>query len=59
MHLSKYADHTHCENLNCVGGLEIGQAGYLLNHARTCTKAKQVVEYLGAGHEILALISCA
>ena len=30
----KYDDQTHCENLDCVGQSEIGQAGYLLNHPR-------------------------
>ena len=30
--MSKYGDQTHCENLDCVSQLEIGQAGYLLNH---------------------------
>ena len=30
--MSKYGDQTHRENLDCVSELEIGQAGYLLNH---------------------------
>ena len=30
--MSYYGDQTHCENLDCVGQLEIGQASYLLNH---------------------------
>ena len=33
--MSKYGDQTHCENLDWVGQLKIGQAGYLLNHLRT------------------------
>ena len=36
--MSKYGDHTHCENFDCVGQLEIGQAGYLLNHRRIYTE---------------------
>ena len=30
--MSKYGDQTHCENLDCVGQLKVGQAGYLLKH---------------------------
>ena len=30
--MSRYGDQTNCENLDCVGQLEIGQVGYLLNH---------------------------
>ena len=30
-YINKYGDRTHCENLDCVRQLEIGQAGYLLN----------------------------
>ena len=30
--MSKYGDKINCENLDCVSQLEIGQAGYLLNH---------------------------
>ena len=33
--MSKYSDQTHPGNLDCVGQLEIGQAGYLLNHPRS------------------------
>ena len=33
--MSKYGDQTYCENLDCVGQLQIGQAGYLLNHPCT------------------------
>ena len=33
--MSKYGDQTHYENLDCVGQLEIVQAGYLLNHPYT------------------------
>ena len=29
-----YGDQTHCESLDCIGQLEIGQAGYLLTHTR-------------------------
>ena len=32
--MSNYDDQTHCENLDCVGQLEIDKAGYLLNHPR-------------------------
>ena len=32
--MSKYGDQMHCENPDCVSQLEIGQAGYLLNHPR-------------------------
>ena len=28
----EYGDQTHCEKLYCVGQLERGLAGYLLNH---------------------------
>ena len=35
MHLSKFDEQLNCENLDCVGRVEIGQAGYLLNHPRT------------------------
>ena len=35
VHMSKYGDQTHCKNIDCVGQLELGQAGYLLNHPRT------------------------
>ena len=34
VNMSKYGDQTYCENLDCVGQLEIGQAGYLSNHPR-------------------------
>ena len=29
-----YGDQTHCENLDCVSQLEIGQADYLLTRHR-------------------------
>ena len=32
VHMSKYGDQTHCENLDCVDHLEKIKAGYLLNH---------------------------
>ena len=32
--MSYYGDQTLCENPDCVGQLEIGQASYLLNHPR-------------------------
>ena len=34
VYMSKNGDQTHCKNLDCVGQLEIGQDGYLLNHHR-------------------------
>ena len=37
--MSKYDDQTHCENRDCVGQLEIGQAGHLLNHPRNSLPA--------------------
>ena len=33
--MSKYGDQTHCDNFDCVGQVEVGQAGYLVNHPRT------------------------
>ena len=30
--MSDYGDQIHCENLDCVGQLEICQVGYLLTH---------------------------
>ena len=30
--MSKYGNHTQGESVDCVSQLEIGQAGYLLNH---------------------------
>ena len=33
--MSEHGDQTHCENLDCVGQLEIAQAGYLLKHPRS------------------------
>ena len=32
--MSKKGGQTTCENRDCVGQLEIGQAGHLLNHPR-------------------------
>ena len=32
--MSTYGDQTHCENLDCIGRLEISQTGYLLTHPR-------------------------
>ena len=33
--MSNYGYQTHCENLDCVGQLEIGKVSYLLNNPRT------------------------
>ena len=35
--MSEYGDQTHCENLDCVSQLEIGQASFLLNRPRRCS----------------------
>ena len=50
LHVSKYGDQTHCENLDCVGQLEIGQAGYLLNHPRKikCDDAQNIIAFFMA-----------
>ena len=32
--MSKYGDQTNCKSLDCLGQLEIGQTGHLLNHPR-------------------------
>ena len=34
VYMSKNGDQSHCKNLDCVGQLEIGQDGNLLNHPR-------------------------
>ena len=34
LHFVQYGDQTYCENRDCVGRLEIDQAGCLLTHPR-------------------------
>ena len=52
--MSKYGDQPHCENLDCDSQLEIGQAGYLLNHPRILeTFCKQCVAFHQCLHEVL------